>query len=110
MTGDDAGVGDGGDFARQLTRKVEELVGVLRDHSVRPVLSVAAVVVVALAGVVLAIAVLTIAGVGIITLFNHDVFGGRVWATDFTFGGILGLAGLFLLRRSVKTRRGDVRS
>jgi hypothetical protein len=100
----------GGDLAGQLTKRVEELVRLLRDHSVRPILTVAGVLIVAIAGVVLALAVVAALAVAVLRLFNQDIFGGRVWATDFLFGGMLGLAGLFLLHKSVKVRKTDVSS
>jgi hypothetical protein len=100
----------GGDIAAQLTNRVEEGVRLLRDHSVRPVLTVAGFLVVGIAALVLVIAIVAALGISLLHLFNQDIFRGRVWATDFLFGGMLGLAGLFLLHKSVKVRRSDVGS
>jgi hypothetical protein len=107
MTSRDPGEGDGGDLAAQLTRKVERWVGFLTDRAVRPVLLGAAGAVVAVAALLVGLAVLVAIGDGLLTLFNVDVFGDRVWATDFLFGGMLSVLGLFLLRRSVQARRSD---
>lgn len=95
---------DGGDLAAQLTRRVEEVVELIRDRSLRPILTVVGVIFSALAGVVIAAAVLVALVVGLTHLINHDVFRGRVWAGDFLIGGILAFAGLFLLRISVRSR------
>jgi hypothetical protein len=74
---------------------------------VRPVLTACAIAIVAVAGVIVAIGVVVALGVSLITLFNTAVFDGRVWATYFLFGGILCIAGLFLLWMSLKARRED---
>jgi hypothetical protein len=110
MTTDEGASGHPDDLAAQLTRRVEELVEFIRDRSVRPLLTVASALVAGIAGVVIALGVLTAVVIGLMRLVDHDIFRGRVWAGDFLIGGMLGLAGLFLLRMSTKARRHDVRT
>lgn len=107
MTSRDLGEEGGGDLAAQLTHKVEHWVGLLTDRTVRPILRGAAWAAVAVAALLVGLAILVAAGDGLLTLFNVDVFGDRVWATDFLFGGMLSVLGLFLLRRSMQARRSD---
>jgi hypothetical protein len=96
------------DIAAQLTRRVEELVALIRDHSLRPLLKVTSTVISAVAALVIAAGILVAIGVAITHLVDQDIFGGRVWAGDFLMGGMLGASGLFLLRTSAKARRDDV--
>ena len=88
------------DLAGQLTQRVESFVEVIRDKSTRPILSIVrAIVVGAVVGLV-ALAALVVCVIAIMKLFNRDVFGGRVWATDLLFGGMLSGVGAFLLAKS----------
>ena len=75
----------------QLDRVVE----LIRDHSVRPILAGVRILIVAVVGSAVGLAVLVAGGIGLIRLFDVDVFRGRVWATYFLFGGILLAAGRF---------------
>ncbi|HVB07237.1 MAG TPA: hypothetical protein VNF07_13420 [Acidimicrobiales bacterium] len=96
------------DLANQLAHRVEELVDLIRDHSLRPLLKVSTTAISALAALVIALGVLLAIGVGLLHLVDQDIFRGRVWAGDFLIGGMLGAGGLFLLRMSAKVRRDDV--
>jgi hypothetical protein len=95
------------DWAALITEKLEWLVGLIRDHSVRPAAKAVRIAVVAVIGLLVSLIVLGGLAIGVVRLFDHDVFRGRVWATSFLFGGILLGVGSVLLRASVKARSGD---
>ena len=96
-----------GDWATRTTAQLDRLVELIRDHSVRPLLGAARYLIVGVVGSAVGLFVLVASLVGLIRLFDADVFRGRVWATDFLFGGILLAVGGFLLRSSAKARRGN---
>ena len=97
-----------GDWATRTTAQLDRIVELVRDRSVRPILGAVKILTLVLLGSVVGLAVLATVLIGLIKLFDVDVFRGRVWATDFLFGGILLAAGGFLLRLSAKARRGSV--
>jgi len=88
------------DLAGQLTDRVEGLVELIRDKSTRPILSIVRAIVVGAVVGLIALTALVVIIIAVMKLFNHDVFGGRVWATDFLFGGMLLGAGVFFLAKS----------
>jgi uncharacterized membrane protein len=93
------------DWASALTRRLDHVVGLIRDHSVRPATKIARYAVVGVLGAVVGVAVLVFVVIGVIRLFDTSVFRGHVFATDFLFGGILLGAGTFLLRASTRAGR-----
>lgn len=86
------------DWAAQATAKIDEVVSIVRDKTVRPVGRVVKILILALlaAGVGTLLAVLF--SVGIIRVLDTEVFHKRVWASYCVAGGIFLLAGLFLSR------------
>jgi len=95
------------DWATFLTRRLDHAVSLIRDKSLRPAMTAARAIIVGLLAAVVGIAVLTMVIVGLIHLFDTTVFRGHAFATDFLFGGILLLAGAFLLHRSTQAGRGN---
>jgi hypothetical protein len=93
------------DWATLLTHRLDGLVGIIRDRSVRPATKIVRYAVVGLLGALVGLAVIIVMIVGVVHLFDTAVFKGRVFFTDFLFGGILLLSGAFLLRASAKAGR-----
>lgn len=93
--------GDGNDLAAKATAKVDEVVSVVRDKTVRPVSQAVRYLIFGL----LALAVLGLLGVlfalfGLRVLDNEvPVFTHRVWASYLVLAGIFWLAGAFLSRK-----------
>jgi CHASE2 domain-containing sensor protein len=84
------------DWAAQLTEKVGQVVDVIRDQTVGRVQKVVRVVIfgaLALSVVVLVLMMLTI---GLVRLFNNEVFDQRVWASYFLIGGIFVVLGTLI--------------
>jgi hypothetical protein len=53
---------------------------------------------------IVGVAVVVAIVVSLTKLFDDDVFSGRVWATDFLFGGVIMAAGVFLFRKGVRRK------
>jgi hypothetical protein len=86
------------DWAAQLTEKVGELVGIVRDHTVRPVQKfVRAVIFGALAFSVVVFVIVALV-IGVIRLLNNEVFDQHVWASYLLIGGIFLVAGTLISR------------
>ena len=92
------------DWVGLLTDRLNRLVERLQDYSMRPALGVARALLIGTVGIILGSAVLIAMIVALTTLFDHDVFKGRVWATDFLFGGVTMGAGAMLFRSGVRRR------
>jgi hypothetical protein len=93
------------DWATFLTKRLDTLVGLIRDRSVKPAIKIARWIIVGLLATVVGLAVLVMIVVGLIHLFDTSVFRGHAFATDFLFGGILLVAGTFLLHMSTRAGR-----
>lgn len=96
--------GDTHDWVGQLTDRLNRLVETLQDYSMRPALGAARALLIGTVGIILGSAVLIALIVALTTLFDHDVFKGRVWATDFLFGGVAMGIGALLFRSGVRRR------
>ena len=92
------------DWVTHLTNRLSRLVDILQDFSLKPALGIARSLLIGTVGLILGFAVLVALVVGITKLFNHDVFGGRVWATDFLFGGMTMVAGALIFRSGVRRK------
>src|ERR1700734_3915639 len=92
------------DFAARAAARVEGIVELLRDKSVRPVFKGVRGAIFGFSAVLLVIVILVLLPIALVRLLDVLVFGGRVWASDTLVGGIFVLVGLFLLsRRHPKT-------
>jgi ABC-type multidrug transport system fused ATPase/permease subunit len=96
---------EGGDFASRATNLVETVVESLRDRSVRPAFSAVRVLGAVCCALLISIALVAGLIIGLIRLFDSDVFSNRVWATDALVGGIFVVIGLFFLGRANRARR-----
>jgi hypothetical protein len=96
---------EGGDLAVRATNLVESFVEFLRDRSVRPALHATRVISTVLCALLISIALIAGVVIGLIRLFDSDVFDHRVWATDAMVGGIFVVIGVFLLGRARKARK-----
>ena len=92
------------DWVSQLTNRLSRLVNMLQDYSLKPALGIARSLLIGTVGIVIGFAVLIVLVVGVTKLFNHDVFGGRVWATAFLFGGMTMVAGALVFRSGVRKK------
>lgn len=95
---------DAHDWVGMLTDRLSRFVETLQDYSMRPALGIARSLLIGTVGIILGSAVLIALIVALTTLFDHDVFKGRVWATDFLFGGVTMGAGALLFRSGVRKR------
>jgi hypothetical protein len=95
------------DWATFVTKRLDGVVGLIRDRSVRPATKFTRYAILGLVGAVVGLAVVVMTVVGIIHLFDTTVFRGHAFATDFVFGGILLVAGTFLLRASARAGRAN---
>jgi hypothetical protein len=94
----DASAGNGNDWAAQVTAKVEELVALVRDRTLTPVVKIVRVVILGLIAVFIGGTTAVLLGVGVIRVLDTEVFHRRVWASYLVVGGIFFLAGLLLSR------------
>jgi hypothetical protein len=73
-------------MATRAVDLLDEVVGVVRDRAVRPVVVAARAVVFGIvAATLLSVAGVAIA-IGLVRLLDVEVFGGRVWASDALIG------------------------
>ncbi|HWD24320.1 MAG TPA: hypothetical protein VG368_02550, partial [Acidimicrobiales bacterium] len=93
------------DWATFLTKRLDSVVVLIRDRSLKPATKFARYAIIGVLGTIVGLAVLVIVVVGLIHLFDTTVFRGHAYVTDFIFGGILLLAGMFLLRASTRAGR-----
>lgn len=101
--------GDEQDLAATLTRRLESLVVLIRDHSVRPLFGVVRIVILGLLAAVLGLFAAAATLIGLVRLFDHDVFPGRVWATYLLFGVVLLSVGAVLFRHARPKESPDAR-
>ena len=87
------------DWPAEAAARVEGLVDVLRDKSVRPVARVAQFLIFGFVATFLLLTMLVLVSVALVRLLDVFVFGQRVWASDLLVGGIFALAGAFLIAR-----------
>jgi threonine/homoserine/homoserine lactone efflux protein len=97
--------GQGPDWASHATRWLETLVELIRDRSVKPILTAVRAIIVGLTAGIVGIVVVVCVIIALMRVLDVAVFSGRVWATDLLFGGILLGGGVFLLRQA--RPRGD---
>lgn len=92
------------DWVSQITSRLTRLTDVLQNYSTRPALGIARYLLIGAVAAIVGAAVLIALVVSLTTLFDTDVFSGRVWATDFLFGGLIMLSGAFLFRKGVRRK------
>ena len=86
------------DWAAQLTEKVGQIVELIRDRTVRPVQRIVRIAIFASLALFVVLFVLVAFAIGLIRLFNNEVFAQRVWASYLLLGGIFVVAGAFISR------------
>lgn len=92
------------DWAAQLAGHLERIVERLRDLSVKPALGLVRGLIIATVGLIVGTLILVALVIAVTKLFDADVFNGRVWATDFLFGGMLMLSGAFIMRLGARRK------
>ncbi len=105
MAADSRSEAHGDDLVARALGALEGAVALIRDHSTRPILLAARVLVVGVAVAFLAVLVAVATTIGIVRLLTVDAFGGRVWASDLLLAGIFVAGGGLLVGRG---RRRDV--
>jgi ABC-type arginine/histidine transport system permease subunit len=97
---------DGGahDWVSQITSRLTRLTDVLQNYSTRPALGIAQYLLIGAVSAIVGTAVVIAIVVSLTKLFDDDVFSGRVWATDFLFGGLIMLSGVLLFRKGVRRK------
>jgi hypothetical protein len=86
------------DWAAQLTEKVGQVVELIRDRTVRPVEKFVRAAIFGVLAFFVVIFVLVALMIGLIRLFNNEVFDQRVWASYLLVGGIFVAVGAFISR------------
>ncbi len=88
----------GSDWAAVATTKVEEVVSLVRDRTVTPVLRVVQYAVFALLALSVGALLAVLVATGLVRILDNYLFHRRVWASYLVIGGIFSVAGLFLMR------------
>lgn len=89
----------GGDWASQVTARVEDVVSVVRDKTVRPAYTAVRYIVVGVLGAVMSSVLGVLFAIGTIRVLNTEVWPDAQWASYLLVGGIFTGLGLFLMRR-----------
>jgi len=92
------------DWVSQLTDRLTRLVDTLQKYSLRPALGIARYLLIGAVAAIVGTAVLIAIVVSLTKLFDDDVFSGRVWATDFLFGGVIMIAGGLLFWKGIRKK------
>jgi hypothetical protein len=105
--GDDSASSRARELGEKLQGAVESASAAAVEKVTRPLLAVVRWAI--LAAVVASLVVFAIAAVviGLVRLFDVDVFPHQVWATDFVISGIFCGAGTFLWVLSAMKKRGE---
>ena len=93
------------DWAARATSMVEGIVSLVRDHSLRPLLTIVRFAVLGLLALSLVLLVAVLGIIGLVRLLTEDAFGGRVWASDLLVGALVVLAGVGLWSLSQRVGR-----
>lgn len=88
----------GSDWAAAATAKVEEVVSLVRDRTITPVLRVVQYVVFGLLALSIVALLAVLGAVGLVRILDNYLFHQRVWASYVIVGGIFSAGGLFLMR------------
>ncbi len=86
------------DWAAQATAKIDEVVSIVRDKTVRPVGRVVRILILAFLTASVGALLAVLFAVGVVRVLDTEVFHAHVWASYLVVGGIFLLAGLFLSR------------
>jgi hypothetical protein len=106
----DMGVGGGGgartesgsggsartDWASLATAKVEQVVSLIRDRTVTPVIRAVRYVIFGLLALSIGALLSVLIAIGAVRVFDNYLFHQRVWASYLVIGGIFSAAGLLL--------------
>lgn len=92
------GPGAGGDWAAQLTAKVEDVVSIVRDRTVRPVATAVRFLIFGIIALTIGILVAILGSVFSLRILDSEVpaFRHRVWASYLILAGIFWIGGLLL--------------
>lgn len=95
-----AGISVDGDWAAQLTAKVEQVVSVIRDKTVRPVETAVRYLIFGLVVGLVGLLAAVLSAVALLRILDDEVpvFRTRVWASYLVVAGIFWVAGLLLSR------------
>jgi hypothetical protein len=94
----DQSAGGGNDWAAQITAKVEELVALVRDKTLTPVVKIVRFIILGLIALFIGGLTAVLFAVGVLRVLDTEVFHRRVWASYLVVGGIFSLVGLLLSR------------
>lgn len=91
----------GGDWPVQATRKVEDLVSIIRDKTVRPVSQTVRYLLFGLLAIFVSVVMAVLFAIFAIRVLDTEVpvFRTRVWASYLVVAGIFWLGGLLLSRK-----------
>lgn len=96
--GGDGRGASGNDWAALATGKVEEVVSLIRDRAVTPILRGVRFAIFALLALFIGALLAVLVAAGAVRLLDNYLFHRRVWASYLVIGGIFSGFGLFLSR------------
>jgi hypothetical protein len=86
------------DWAALATAKVEDVVSLIRDRIVTPVIRAVRFVILGMLALAIGSLLAVLIAIGAVRVLDNYLFHQRVWASYLVIGGIFSLAGLFLSR------------
>jgi hypothetical protein len=86
------------DWASWVTAKVEQVVSLIRDRTVTPILRAVRYVIFGLLALGIGVLLSVLVAIGAVRVLDNYLFHQRVWASYLVIGGIFSVAGLFLSR------------
>jgi hypothetical protein len=96
------GNGSGGsarnDWASLATAKVEQVVSLIRDRTVTPVIRAVRFIIFGLLAATIGVLASVLIAIGAVRVLDNYLFHQRVWASYLVIGGIFSATGLFLSR------------
>ncbi|HXY44436.1 MAG TPA: hypothetical protein VEH29_09625 [Acidimicrobiales bacterium] len=95
---DSPGAAAGHDWASVVTDKVEEVVSLIRDRTVTPVLRAVRYAIFGLLAFVIAALLAVLLATGAVRVLDNYLFHRRVWASYLVMAGIFSGLGLFFSR------------
>ena len=84
------------DWAAQLTGKVEQVVALIRDRTVKPVQKIVAGIIFGVIAFAIVVSLVVLFSVFVLRLLDTFFFPGEIWASYLVLSGIFWIAGLLV--------------
>jgi hypothetical protein len=93
-----SGASTADDWASTATAKVEQVVSLIRDRTVTPVIRAVRFIIFGLLALAIGALLSVLIAIGSVRVLDNYLFHRKVWASYLVIGGIFSVAGLFLSR------------